>query len=54
MSCTEYGTFLIILKKLRIRFSEIKCEADHWNFLRIEIEFQSDFSKFVFNSYIPF
>ena len=31
--------------------------SDHWKFLRIrpsEIEFQSDFSKFVFNSYIPF
>ena len=30
--------------------------SDHWKFLRIrpsEIEFQSDFSKFVFNSYIP-
>ena len=28
--------------------------SDHWNSLRIEIEFQSDFSKFVFNNYIPF
>ena len=26
--------------------------SDHWKFLRIKIEFQSDFSKFVLNSYI--
>ena len=31
--------------------------SDHWKFLRIrpsEIEYQSDFSRFVVNSYIPF